>query len=58
MNIRLLLVALAVFRIAADPVPVRHAEGLVHGFLTLSDLNDHVLATGDLLQYSNGNLVN
>jgi hypothetical protein len=42
---------------AADPVPVRHAQGLVHGFLTLSDLNHHVLATGDLLQYNNGNNV-
>jgi hypothetical protein len=56
-NSRLLLIALAVFQLAADPVPVRNAEGLVHGFLTLSDLNNHVLATGDLLQSTNGNRV-
>jgi hypothetical protein len=53
----LLLFALALFQLAADPVAVRHPEGLLHGFLTLSDLKDHILATGDLLQYVNGSRV-
>ncbi|HEX2612389.1 MAG TPA: hypothetical protein VHO02_02200 [Fibrobacteria bacterium] len=31
-------------------MPVRYSEGVVHGFLTLSDLNGKVLAKGELLQ--------
>lgn len=42
---------------AAAPVPVRFAEGVVHGFLVLSSLDGTRLATGDLLQVANGNTV-
>jgi hypothetical protein len=42
---------------AADQVPVRFAEGRIHGFLVLRDLEDHVLASGDLFQLVNGNRV-
>ena len=34
----------------AEPVAVRHTEGLVHGFLTLRDLDGSLLADGDLFQ--------
>jgi hypothetical protein len=32
------------------PVPVRHTEGLVHGFLVLSSMEGNLLAVGDLIQ--------
>ena len=37
-------------RAGFDPVPVRHAEGTVHGFLSLSTADGAPLASGDLLQ--------
>ena len=36
--------------LAAAPVPVRFAEGSLHGFLTLSTLAGVLIASGDLLQ--------
>jgi hypothetical protein len=41
----------------AEPVRVRHAEGLVHGFLVLRDLSGAALADGDLIQTSAGSRV-
>ena len=41
----------------AEPVPVRHAEGIVHGFLVLRDLDGTALADGDLIQTSQGTRV-
>ncbi|HYM13258.1 MAG TPA: hypothetical protein VEU62_21140, partial [Bryobacterales bacterium] len=41
----------------ADQVPVRHTEGLVHGFLVLRDLDGNILASGDSSQVANGNRV-
>jgi hypothetical protein len=38
----------------AEPVPVRHTEGLVHGFLALRSLEGTTLADGDLIQRANG----
>src|SRR5438105_9870596 len=38
----------------AEPVAVRHTEGLVHGFLTLRDLDGSLLADGDLFQVARG----
>jgi len=37
---------------SAEPVVVRHAEGLVHGFLSLRSPGGDVLANGDLIQDS------
>jgi hypothetical protein len=51
--IGLLLAASAV----ADPVPVRHVQGYVHGFVVVKDLDDKVLASGDLTQFPAGNRV-
>jgi hypothetical protein len=41
----------------AEPVPVRHTEGLMHGFLVLRALNGDSLATGDLTQVADGDRV-
>jgi hypothetical protein len=41
----------------ADPVAVRFAEGVVHGFLTLRSPAGAVLASGDLLQTASGGRV-
>jgi len=40
--------------LAGEQVAVRHAEGLVHGFLVLRTLDGTPLADGDLLQTSRG----
>jgi hypothetical protein len=47
-----LLLALAVATAAAEPIPVRHAEGVTHGFLVLRSPAGEVIADGDLLQVS------
>jgi hypothetical protein len=52
-----LLIACAVVMatfVRGEPVRVRHAEGLVHGFLALRDLDGATLADGDLIQTSQG----
>jgi hypothetical protein len=41
----------------AEPVPVRHAEGLIHGFLVLRTLHGDNLATGGWIQTANGDRV-
>jgi hypothetical protein len=43
--------------ILAETVPVRHTEGLVHGFLVLRTLEGETLADGDLIQISKGDRV-
>lgn len=40
--------------VSADQVPVRHTEGRIHGFLVLRDLQDNILASGELTQLANG----
>jgi hypothetical protein len=41
----------------ADQVPVRHREGLVHGFLTLRTTDGRLVANGDLIQLTRGDRV-
>jgi hypothetical protein len=41
----------------ADPIAVRFAEGVVHGFLTLRSPEGALLASGDLLQTASGGRV-
>src|SRR4051794_16746913 len=50
------LVAVALFRtaVSAEPVAVRHAEGLVHGFLSLRSPEGSMLGYGDLIQEARG----
>jgi hypothetical protein len=49
------LLASAVLR--AEPVQVRHTEGLVHGFLLLRTLDGKTLAEGDLTEHADGDIV-
>jgi hypothetical protein len=41
----------------AEPIAVRHTEGLIHGFLVLRTLDGDALAEGDLIQVSHGGRV-
>jgi len=41
----------------AEQVAVRHAEGRIHGFLALRDLDGNLLASGTSTQLANGNIV-
>jgi hypothetical protein len=41
----------------AEPVAVRHTEGVVHGFLALRALDGTTLADGDLIQVARGDQV-
>ena len=43
--------------VAAEPVPVRHLEGTMHGFLELRSENGDVVASGDLIQFTHGGQV-
>src|SRR6478672_6499246 len=42
---------------SAEPVVVRHVEGLVHGFLSLRSPDGKALANGDLIQNARGGRV-
>lgn len=42
---------------AAEPVTVRHVEGTLHGFLTLSSQDGKLLAVGDLTQTAHGSRI-
>jgi hypothetical protein len=42
---------------AAEPIPVLHTEGLIHGFLVLRTLEGETLAAGDLAQAFRGGRV-
>src|SRR6266496_1704852 len=44
-------------RLPADNVPVRHQEGLMHGFLVVKTLDGKVLADGQLTQDAQGDKV-
>jgi hypothetical protein len=48
---------LSALSLIADPVPVRHVEGRIHGFLVLRDMGGRILASGSLVQNANGNRV-
>src|SRR5258708_32077698 len=41
----------------AEPIPVRHVEGTVHGFLALRSKEGRVVAVGDLFQVVRGDRV-
>jgi hypothetical protein len=43
--------------LAAAPVAVRHAEGILHGFVVLKTLDGTILAEGDMIQVARGNQV-
>ncbi len=41
----------------ADPIPVRHKEGTVHGYLALRTLDGKIVAAGDVVQTVHGDRV-
>src|SRR5512143_2495701 len=43
--------------LAGEPIAVRHAEGVVHGFLVLRTLDGNAIADGDLIQIARGDRV-
>lgn len=53
----LLDVFAAVFAAKAEPVPVHHTLGLLHGYLVLKDSSGKVLASGEAIYGSAGNHV-
>ncbi len=61
MSVKTVLLSIVTFLLAtissADPVAVRHVEGLVHGFLSLRSLDGKLLASGDLIQNARGDRV-
>ena len=44
----------AQLELRAEPIAVRHPEGLVHGFLVLRTVDGHTVADGDLQQVARG----
>jgi hypothetical protein len=46
-----------VFTGNAEPVAVRHVQGYLHGFVVLKDLDDKILASGDVTQTPGANRV-
>ncbi len=47
----------AALPLAAEQIPVRYAEGRIHGFLALRDMDDKLLASGNVTQIASGNKV-
>lgn len=41
----------------AEPIPVRHVEGTIHGFLVLRSEDGKAIASGDLIQVAHGSEV-
>ncbi|HKT81054.1 MAG TPA: hypothetical protein VJP86_12595 [Vicinamibacterales bacterium] len=56
-SLSVLIIGPRVFTDDHRAVPVRHREGLVHGFLTLSTLGGTKIADGDLIQNAAGDRV-
>ena len=48
---------LLLFGISADPIPVHHVQGFIHGFVVLRNTDDKILASGDVTQLPTGNRV-
>jgi hypothetical protein len=43
-------VAILGLPLSAEPMPVRHVQGYIHGYLVLKDMEDKILASGDMVQ--------
>ena len=50
-------IAFAAGTLSGEPVTVRRTEGVVHGFLALRTPDGKVIASGDLIQFAQGNRV-
>jgi hypothetical protein len=53
----LLIALLSSVGLRAEPIRVRHGEGVVHGFLTLRAVDGTLVANGDLIQTASGSRV-
>jgi len=51
------VVTIIALRSNAAPVAVRHTQGFLHGFIVLKDLQDKILASGDIIQSPAGDRV-
>jgi len=51
------LAAIFTHAVGAEPIAVRHTEGIVHGFLVLRTLDGEAIADGELVQTARGNRV-
>jgi hypothetical protein len=51
------VLAFAIVPALAEPVPVRHLQGFVHGFLVVRDTNDKILGSGEIQQIPKGSRV-
>jgi hypothetical protein len=40
--------------VSGEPVPVRHVEGFIHGYVVLRDLNGTILGSGEVTQLPSG----
>src|SRR5438309_435374 len=52
-----MLAALAAGAAVAEPVAVRHTEGVLHGFLIVRTFAGDIIASGDLSQVARGDRV-
>ena len=52
-----MLAAICTHVLGAEPVAVRHSEGIVHGFLVLRTLDGDSIADGELVQTARGDRV-
>lgn len=55
----IIIVLLCVWQVGvyADPIPVRHIKGTIHGFLELRAEDRHAIASGDLVQIARGSQI-
>ncbi len=51
------LAGLALFAVNAEPLPVRHMRGFIHGFIVLKDSDDKILASGEVTQIPVGSRI-
>jgi hypothetical protein len=58
MKFALILILIIGKALQAAPVPVRHIQGYFHGFIVLKDLNNKMLARGEVKQFPVGNRLN
>jgi hypothetical protein len=51
------LASLALFAVNAEPLPVRHMRGFIHGFVVLKDSDDKIVASGEVTQIPVGSRI-
>jgi hypothetical protein len=52
------LAILALRTVTAEPQPVRHTRGFIHGFIVLKDTEDKILVSGEVIQTQAGARIN